>query len=151
MGLEGKKLTSFVATLVTWLIGVVWMLPLMGIIMASIRPYTEIVGGWWRFDSLHLTLDNYWNGWNHENFPLSIGIGNSFIVAIPSTAIPLVVGSLAAYGFARFRFPGRDYLFLIVVFFFAVPLQSIAIPVFRILDTIHLLDKHLGLILVHSS
>lgn len=147
----GKTLKNVMATLTAWLIGFIWMLPLMGILMASIRPYEEIVDGWWQFESFHFTLSNFLIAWNHESFPIKTGFLNSFIVTIPSTIIPLIIGSLAAYGFARFRFPLRDYFFLFIVLFFAIPFQSIAIPVFRILHATKLLDTHIGLILVHSS
>ncbi len=76
---------------------------------------------------------------------------NSFLVAIPATVIPLLVASLAGYGFARFRFPIRDYLFLTIVLLMAIPQQSIAVPIFQIMNSFGLVDSHFGLVLVHSA
>ncbi|RLF13065.1 MAG: hypothetical protein DRN06_09050 [Thermoprotei archaeon] len=58
---------------------------------------------------------------------------------------------MAAYGFARFEFPLRNYFFMALVFFFCLPLQAIAIPVFKLLNSINLLNTLPGLILVHSA
>ncbi|MEM3407687.1 MAG: carbohydrate ABC transporter permease [Candidatus Aenigmatarchaeota archaeon] len=146
-----KILKNVITTSIIWLVGLLWTLPLMGILMASIRPYSEIIDGWWRFEKFNFTLENFFKAWNHESFPIRIGFINSFIVTIPSTIIPLIIGALTGYGFARFKFPLRDYFFLFIVLFFAVPFQSIAIPVFRILQATKLLDTYIGLVLVHSS
>jgi len=76
---------------------------------------------------------------------------NSFLVAIPSTLIPMFVASLAGYGFARFSFPIRDYIFLTVVLIMALPQQMIAVPIFQIMTSLGLVDNYIGLILVHSA
>jgi multiple sugar transport system permease protein len=129
----------------------IWLLPFAGIFMASIRPFYEILDGWWVFNEFNPSLNNYFKVWNHEFLPLSTGVMNSFIIAIPSTIIPLLVGALAAYGFARFSFPVRHYLFLTIVILMAMPQQSVAIPLYMILKDIGLLNNYLGLILVHSA
>jgi multiple sugar transport system permease protein len=76
---------------------------------------------------------------------------NSAIVAIPATAVPLILGSAAAYAFARFRFPLKDLIFMIVVVLMALPAQMIAIPVFQVMNQTGLLDTYLSVILVHTA
>jgi multiple sugar transport system permease protein len=76
---------------------------------------------------------------------------NSLIIAIPSTVIPLLIASLAAYGFARFSFPIKNLIFIVIVIMMALPPQMIAIPVFMMMKEAQLLDTFLGLILVHSA
>ena len=78
-------------------------------------------------------------------------MGNSFLIAIPATIIPRLVASLAGYGFARFSFPMRDYIFLTIVLIMAIPQQSIAVPIFQIMNTLGLVDNYIGLVLVHSA
>ncbi len=53
--------------------------------------------------------------------------------------------------FARFRFPIRDYLFLTIVLFMAVPQQMVAVPIFLRMIELGLWDNWLGVILLHSS
>jgi len=72
-------------------------------------------------------------------------------VALPSTILPILIASIGAYGFARFSFPIKNYIFIIVVILMALPPQMIAIPVFSMMKQAGLLDKFLGVIIVHSA
>ncbi len=136
---------------VAWGVGFVWLLPFLGVLMTSIRPVGEILHGWWVVDPFNPTAKNFVTTWTDPETPMWRGIRNSFIVAIPSTAIPIFIASFAAYGFARFRFPIRDYLFLTIVLFMAVPQQMVAVPIFLRMIELGLWDNWLGVILLHSS
>ena len=143
--------TTIIVHVIAWFVALIWILPFMGVFMASIRPYGEIIHGWWNFSSFNPTFSNFIGAWNHRNFPLSQGVLNSLIVAIPSTLIPLFVGALAGYAFARFSFPIKNYIFLTVVLLMALPQQSVAIPLFQMMMKFGLIDNFLSLILVHSA
>ncbi len=119
--------------------------------MASIRPYNEILHGWWDFEEFNPSLNNFATAMFHPDFPLARGILNSLLVGIPATLIPMIVGSLAGYGFARFSFPIKTYLFMVLVLLMSIPQQMIAVPIYRILLNFGLIDTFLGLILVHSA
>ena len=125
-----KFITAMMLNLIAYLIGLIWILPLIGLVMASVRPYSEIVSGWWQFQEFHMTLENFINAWNSQPFPLGYGFINSFIVTIPSSLIPLLAGALAAYGFLRFNFPLRDYFFMMLVIFFCNAFTSYSIACF---------------------
>ncbi len=56
---------------------------------------------------------------------------SSFIVTIPATIIPITIAAFAAYAFAWMRFPGRDWLFVIVVSLLVVPTQLAFLPVLQ--------------------
>ncbi|BER92652.1 carbohydrate ABC transporter permease [Atrimonas thermophila] len=76
---------------------------------------------------------------------------NSLIVALVSTFIALSVGSLAAYGLARFRFKrSKDLSFWILSIRMTPPVAA-AIPIFIIMRTLHLLDTYLALILAYCT
>ena len=81
---------------------------------------------------------------------------NTFKVAIPATFMPILSAAFAAYAFSWMRFPGRKYLFVIVVGILVVPLQTSLIPVMRIYktlgDTLGVDSRtYLGVWLVHSA
>lgn len=59
-----------------------------------------------------------------------VGLKNSTIIVGFATLGQIVSCSLAGYGFARFKFPGRDLLFMLVLFTFIVPPQTIIVPLF---------------------
>ncbi len=132
-------------------IAAVWVIPFLGIIMAAIRPTTEILDGWWILDPFNPSLANFGTVLFNELFPMIVGMRNSLFIAISATLIPLGVGALAAYGFARFHFPIRDYVFLSVVLVMAIPPMMAIIPLFQILLDLRLLNSFFGLILVHTA
>jgi len=137
--------------LIAWAVGLIWIVPFMGILMASIRPHREIVHGWWQLSEVHLSFENFLKAWNHPTAPIGEGMKNSLIVTIPATLLPLFIGTLAAYGFLRLRFPGRDMLFFFIVLLLSIPQQMVAVPLFRTLLDIGLLNTFAGLILTHTA
>jgi len=152
MAIPRYKLKRYiVSNSLAWLVGLIWLIPFIGVLMASIRPYEEIVSGWWNLHPFTLTIQNYLNAFNHPMFPISQGLKNSLIVAIPSTLIPLIVASLAAYAFARYSFPIKHYLFAFIVLLMALPQQMTVVPLYFLLRNLHLLNTFRGLIIVHSA
>lgn len=143
--------STVIIHVIAWSVALVWIVPFLGVAVASIRPYAEVVNGWWNLEEFNPTLESYASAWNHTSAPLSTGVRNSLIVAIPSTVIPIFVASLAAYSFARFRFPTKDLLFLAIVLLMTIPQQMVIVPLFQIAVSLNLWDTYLGLILVHSA
>ena len=76
---------------------------------------------------------------------------NSIIVSAATTVVGVTLATTAAYAFSRFRFGGRQMLlssFLITQMF---PATMVMIPLYVILDSLHLLDTWTGLVLVYST
>jgi multiple sugar transport system permease protein len=137
--------------LIAWAIGLAWLVPFLGVFNTATRPVTEISSGWWNIDRFNPSLDNFLAALTHPSPSLSSGYVNSFLIAVPATLIPMFVAALAGYGFCRFHFPMRDYVFLSIVLLLSVPQQMIAIPIFRIMLELGLYDNLLSLVLVHSA
>ncbi len=120
-------LNRSVIHVVLGLIGVVWLVPTLGLLVTSFRPRSDIQStGWWDISQLHLTLDNYRSVLQAQG--MLDAFVNTVIIAVPSTILPLVICSLAAYAFSWISFPFRDTFFLIVVGFLLVPVQVAFIP-----------------------
>lgn len=136
---------------VAWGIGLAWLTPFLGVVMVALRPLGEVALGWWDLAPFTLTLKNFLAAWTNQDCPLSMGIRNSLIVAVPATLLPMLVGALAGYGFARYRFPARDYIFLSVVLIMAVPQQMVAVPIFRLMLNLGLYDHFAGVVLLHTA
>lgn len=138
---------------VAWGIGLAWLVPFLGVFMVAVRPFQEVRAGWWHAAPFTITMDNFLQVWAGTgiDLPLADGLRNSLLVAIPGTIIPMLVGALAAYGFARFRFPSRDYLFLTIVLFMAIPQQMVAVPIFLIMVDLGLQNTFLSVILLHAA
>jgi alpha-glucoside transport system permease protein len=110
------------------LIGIIWLVPTVGLLVTSFRPRADIQStGWWDVFNLHLTLENYSQVLQAQGM-LQAFI-NTVFIAVPSTLLPLAICAMAAYAFSWMRFPFRDTLFLIVVGLLMVPVQVAFIPV----------------------
>ncbi len=87
---------------------------------------------------------------NYANLAKAIPLGrmylNSLFVTITTTLGILFTSSLAGYGFAKFSFPGRDLLFLMVLATMMIPFFVVLIPVFYIVRQLGWIDSYAGLI-----
>ena len=132
-----------------------WTLPTVGMFVSSFRTANEIrTTGWWTalihpFEISQWTLENYITVLNADGM-LNAFI-NSLIITIPATVIPITLAAFAAYAFAWMRFPGRDWLFAVVVGLLVVPLQMALIPVLRLYTDLELNGTFLGTWLAHTG
>lgn len=85
-----------------------------------------------------------------ERIPLFTYLRNSVFLSITITALQVLTGSFAAYGFAKVRFPGRDALFLAYIATIAVPWQAYMVPQYIIMQKAGLVNTHLSLILLQA-
>jgi alpha-glucoside transport system permease protein len=138
--------------LILVLIGLLWLIPTLGLFITSIlAPEDQSASGWWNylFEPSKWTFQNYANMFDNE------GIVDALItttwITIGATILPIIVGALAAYALAWIEFPGRDWVFLGVVGLLIVPIQMALIPMFRLYNTANLFDTIPGLILFHSA
>lgn len=145
-----RLLTTVLVHLIAWTIALIWIIPFFGLAMTSLRPFTELIDGWWHLDPLTPTLENFAAAWNHPDAPLATGMRNSLLVAVPATIIPMFVGALGAYGFARFSLPLKNLLFVTTVVVLTIPAQMVVIPLFSMFQTLGLLDTLQALIIVNT-
>ena len=82
-----------------------------------------------------------------RTFPMGQFFINSSIVAGISTVLQVGTSAMAAYAFARIRFPGRDALFLIYLATLMVPMQVIVVPLFVEMRFLGLVNSYPALIL----
>ncbi len=93
-----------------WLLGLLWLLPLAYSVWAAFHPSEYAT----RFDlGAPLTLDNFRAAW--ASAPFLRYFLNTFLLVTMVLAAQLVLSTLAAYAFARYEFPGRDLMFLLVL------------------------------------
>jgi alpha-glucoside transport system permease protein len=133
-------------------IGVLWLVPTLGLLLTSLLPARLISAeGWWSVLSKPslVTLENYRTIF--ANQAITSALVTTVWIALGATILPIVVAALAAYAFAWMDFPGRDWLFVVVIAMIVVPLQMALIPIFSLYDALHLFDTIPGLILFHTA
>jgi alpha-glucoside transport system permease protein len=133
------------------LIAVVWLVPTIGLFVTSWRPRPDIFGsGWWMaFSTFRFTAENYIEVLTAQG--LARNFLNSFAITIPGTLLPVLIGALAAYGFAWLKFPGRDWIFLIIVGLLVVPIQMTFVPALILARGLKLTNSLLGIWLAHTA
>ncbi|HEX3913601.1 MAG TPA: carbohydrate ABC transporter permease [Steroidobacteraceae bacterium] len=118
--------------------------PLLWTLLLSLKPNDVLLRGTQTALSPPYTLRNYADILGH---PAVFGwLLNSAIVSLAVTFGVLILSSLAGYGFARLRFPGRNVIFIIVLFGLAIPEQSVIIARHQMFTTLHLHNTYEGLI-----
>ncbi|MDQ0230101.1 carbohydrate ABC transporter permease [Metabacillus malikii] len=90
-------------------------------------------------------IENYQS--MNENVNIWRGFINSLIIACCSTALTLYFGALNAYGFAKYKFKGKKFLFIFVLATMMVPQQLGLVGTFRIMYILNLIDTYAALIL----
>ncbi len=137
-------------------VAVFWMLPVLGLLVASLRPESDnAASGWWTvFTGLftapaQLTLSNYAD--LLADGAMLGALWNTVLIAVPSTALVVVIGSLAGYALAWIEFPGRDWVLVAVVGLLVVPIQVALIPVARLLGAMGLFGSITGVVLFHVA
>jgi alpha-glucoside transport system permease protein len=129
-----KGLSSPWASLAALVIAVLWTIPTFGLFLSSFRPERDVQRtGWWTFlTNPNLTFENYADVLFGGSQPLSGFFVNSILITIPSVTIPIILATMAAYGFAWTRFPMRDTLFVAIFALQIVPLQVALLPLLEI-------------------
>ena len=138
--------------IVVVVLGLLWLVPTIGLMLTSLLGATEIQStAWWEVFSTpsKATLENY--GDILENEAITSAIWTTLWISLGATAIPIVVAALAGYAFAWLEFPGRDWLFLVVVALLVVPIQMALIPIFSLYNDLGIFDTILSLVLFHTA
>jgi ABC-type glycerol-3-phosphate transport system permease component len=121
------------------IISVIWILPLFGIVVTSLRPPSEVALGWWSIDKITITLDAWTSVW--QKYPLANAFWVSVKLAGIATIGSMVLTPAAAYAFHFLKFPGRRTLLIIIINAFVLPQQVVIIPLFALWRQMGLLDN----------
>ena len=103
---------------------------------------------------LHFPLPGLSLRWYEDFFTSELwlpALKNSLIVGSGATLIATALGTLAAFGFWRARFPGRRLLFAVLLSPLVVPVVIVAVGVYFAFARVGLTDGHLGLTLAHAA
>lgn len=95
------------------------------------------------------TLDNFIDAWTGQDFGRYFV--NSVVVTVASTSISVLLGSMLAFAFARYSFPGRRVMFGALLFTMMVPGMVLLIPQFVLARNLGLLNSLQGLVVVYST
>jgi len=133
-------------------IGLLWLVPTLGLFLTSLLSPGDFGDkGWWQLFSepSKVTFENYEAVFDNDT--LISALFTTLIVAVGGTILPIIVAAMAGYAFAWLDFPGRDWLFILVIALLVVPLQMALIPIFSLYNKLGIFDTTLSLILFHTA
>jgi len=129
-------------------------IPGLWIVLNSFRPTVDIMAKPPVWVPRGLNLDNYramFGGAGDGGVPVLQYFTNSLIISGTSTIIALLVGMAGGYAFARFRFKGKNAIFIGLLLTRAVPGVALSLPLFIVMAKTGIIDTHFGLILVYVA
>ncbi|GGH36758.1 carbohydrate ABC transporter permease [Microbacterium album] len=145
-------LGNTVVNIVLAIVAIFWLVPSIGLFITSLRTSGDnAASGWWTVFTkpAELTIQNYAN--LLSNPAITGSFWNTIVITVPTTVLVVLFGALAGYAFAWMRFPGRDWLLIVVIVLLAVPLQVALIPLARMFGALGIFGSVLGVILFHTA
>ena len=109
-----------------------FLMPVYILIVTSLKSYADVnLATMWSLPK-QISLDSFLSAWNGDPTKGTIGLSNNFMnsmkLAIPATILSAIVGSLNGYVLAKWKFPGANFIFALILFGMFIPYQSILIP-----------------------
>jgi raffinose/stachyose/melibiose transport system permease protein len=128
---------------------IVWLVPLAMMIAVSVTPSSQRA---LKFGGLLLTgvsAENYAHVF--RDTPILQHLVNSIVITISSVTLVVLIGSLAAYGFARLQLFAKEFWFYLLILTLMLPIPALVVPIFRLNKDLGLLNSYFGLILPYTA
>ena len=132
-----------------------YLIPLVVMISTSLKSLAEIREG----SLLSLPKEITFGAWAKAWSSACVGVRcnglepyvwNSVMMTVPAVAISTFLGAINGYALTKWRFPGADWIFALMLFGAFIPFQVILLPMARTLGQLGLAGSVYGLILVHT-
>ena len=141
----GACVWPFFRFLIIFGLSFVILYPILYMISTSLRPQSEMSDPSVMWIPKTIRFENFVDVWDAINYPKTLW--DTLVLNIVSSVLQVGTCALTGYGFARFKFKGKNFLFAIVLLQIIVPVQIILIPQymqFRYFDIFGLLDALTG-------
>jgi alpha-glucoside transport system permease protein len=133
-------------------VALIWLIPTFGLLVESLRDSSTYgSGGWWQVFAhpAQLTWSNY--SALLKNHAITSSFWNTVAITLPATVLVILLGAAAGYAFAWMEFPGRDWIFLVVVGLLVVPIQIALIPVIKLYSALGISGTIMSAVLFHVA
>lgn len=140
-----KSLKIFLGYLVLILIAVSMLVPFFAMLNLSFLQNSEIFSYPPKIFHKSFTLENYTSVF--ASIPVAKYFLNSLFVATVTTIGQVIFSAFAGYAFARLKFKGSDFVFLIILITMMIPPQVNIIPLFFLMRELHLINTYQALII----
>lgn len=128
----------------------VMLLPLVASVLASLKSTQEAAAVPPTYFPHSLSIDSYERLWNYQA-GLPTYFSNSLGAALLTILFCLTLTVPAGYGLAKFRIPGKEALFVVLLLGLIVPYQALLTPLFFLFVQLNLHNSLLGLAIIHTA
>ncbi|OCA83405.1 carbohydrate ABC transporter permease [Pradoshia sp. D12] len=144
----GKKGISKIVGLIFLLImAFIWIVPVLYTFITSFKSEADIQTNAFTILPINWVIGNYQDVlFNNTSAPVAKWFMNSMIISLSQTVLVLVIVSLAAYGYSRMKFKGRDTIFIFLMATMMFPAVVNLIPLYKIMDTLGWVNNYLAAI-----
>ena len=127
---------------------IIYLLPLLVMVMTSLKPLEEVTGGNMFYMPQHLTFEPWTKAWGTACVGLTCAglkgyVWNSVKMVVPAVLISSLLGALNGYVLTKWRFPGHKLVFGMMLFACFIPFQSVLIPMATILGKLGAIGQSL--------
>jgi multiple sugar transport system permease protein len=129
------------------IIALIFILPMVWMVSTSLKPKSQLFSAAIHWIPRTITLDNYRALIDNPSTPVARWFANSIFVSGAVTILTLLVDAMAAYAYARMEFPGRRFLFGLLLVTLFMPGMMFLIPNFLTVFRLGMLNNYMGVIL----
>jgi alpha-1,4-digalacturonate transport system permease protein len=151
--IKGRSWSERAETTGIWLLlaagAVIMIFPVYWMFATAVRPKGEVFSGNAGLVPSSIVWRNF--GEAIERVPFVSWVTNSLVITVVAVVITVTINLLCGYAFAKFRFAGRDILFLAVLSALMIPFQVIIVPLFLVVSELGLLSDYWGVILPRAA
>jgi raffinose/stachyose/melibiose transport system permease protein len=140
---------NLITTIILAIVCFFWLYPFFWPIFSSFKSSAEMFRSGWHLLPEVWTLENFARAWVKAQF--NRYLINSIIYSVCSTSISVGVSALAGYVLARYKFPGRRFLQILIMAMIFLPTATSILPVFDLMQKLGLLNTPFAIILALSG
>jgi ABC-type glycerol-3-phosphate transport system permease component len=143
-----KQMRKIGITISILVLGFLFISPLLWMIIASVKPETLIFKdmGFEAFIPKETTFDNYAKILFSDNINFFHYMGNSLFTVGMIVIIGTVVNSICAYALVKLKFPGSDFVLIVIIALYVVPFESVLIPLYIVVNKFGWINEYPALI-----
>lgn len=150
---ERHILRSKIFTILTYIclvtIGIVMLIPFLWMVLGSFKTVREVMQFPPTFIPKDPTISNYKEVFTR--LPFSRYYMNTIITSVIPTVITVLTAAMAGFGFAKYRFAGRSFIFWLILATMMIPYPVTIVPLYVMAYRIGLVNTYTGLIIVSLS
>ena len=132
------------------IVAVIFIFPFLWAFISSFKGEKELLAIPLKFFPTKWHFKEFFNFWNYGDLNFTRYYINSIIITIGSAALAAILSAMSGYGFAKYRFKGNNFLFIMILSTLMIPFTAIIIPLFLLVTRMGLGNTYPGIILPMS-